>query len=62
MSQAPTTISCAPPPHSIFFAMLFLQGKIFFKKDDTPETFWDVVEDEKYEVKPPEAKRQKTEE
>jgi hypothetical protein len=39
-----------------------LQGKIFFTKDQTEEEFWDVVEDEKFEVKQPDSKRQKTSE
>lgn len=39
-----------------------MQGNIFFKETDTEEAFWDVAEDEKFEVKQPDSKRQKTEE
>ena len=43
--------------------MAFLsQGKIFYKEGETFEEFWDVAADEKFEVKPPESKRQRTEE
>ena len=38
-----------------------LSGKIFMTEKDTLESFWDVKEDEKFVVKPPEAKKQRTE-
>ena len=46
----------------ITFQFHFVQGGIFYNKDTTVEGFWDVVEDEKFEVKQPEAKKQKTKE
>ena len=40
-----------------------LLGKIFLREGiDTLEKLWDVAEDEKFVVKPPEAKKQRTEE
>ena len=39
-----------------------LFGKIFWKETDTLENFWDVAEDEKFVIKPPEAKKQRSEE
>ena len=40
-----------------------LFGKIFWREGiDTLENFWDAAEDEKFVVKPPEAKKQRTEE
>lgn len=38
----------------------FQQGNVFFKEGETEESFWDVVEDEKFEVKEPDSKRQRT--
>ena len=37
-----------------------VHGRIFFQPTDTPETFWDVEEDEKFVITQPEAKKQRT--
>ena len=37
-----------------------VHGRIFFQPNDTPETFWDVEEDEKFVITQPEAKKQRT--
>jgi diketogulonate reductase-like aldo/keto reductase len=40
--------------------MRLLQGAIFYTKGQTCDEFWDVESDEKFEVKQPEAKKQRT--
>ena len=43
--------------------LCLLQGSIFWRTGvDTEESFWDVEEDAKFEVKEPEAKKSKKEE
>ena len=38
----------------------FIRANFFFKTGESLEDFWDVVEDEKFIVKPPDNKKQKT--
>ena len=45
-----------------FLFPMYIQGSIFWRTGDTEEFFWDTVEDTKFEVKEPEAKKSKTEE
>ena len=39
-----------------------ISGRLFFREEDTMEDFWDVVADEKFDVKPPDAKKARSEE
>lgn len=49
--------------HLLTTLLLLLQGSIFWRTGvDNEESFWDVVEDAKFEVKEPEAKKSKKEE
>ena len=49
--------------HLLTTLLGLLQGSIFWRTGvDTEESFWDAVEDAKFEVKEPEAKKSRKEE